>query len=802
VLLLPTGLAVVVVVGLFPIMSDATARFTTPLLVLLAALGLALSPPWRRGRLESWAVVSAFAVFAVYAAPIVLSGQATFAGYLTHVDQSTWFGVTDRIVDHGRSLGGLPDSNYKEMLHYYLPTGYPLGGFVPLGVGHKLTGQDTAWLFQPYLAFLATMLGLSLYSLGGRLITSPALRAAAAFIASQPALLFGFSLWAGIKEVSGAWIIALLVALAMPLVREGVRGRGLLPLATATAATVGLLSFAGGIWLVLPLAAVMGLSFRLRGRGVALAQAGSFLTLAGVLSIPTLLAVGTFWKSATNAVITGEVKGLLFHPLGWHQLFGIWPAGDFRTTTENIGITNVLIGLVAVAALIGLASAWRRRAWETLVYVGGTAGACLFICALGSPWVDAKALAMASPAMVFAAMSGALAAPWFARRLALPLAAAAIAGGILWSNALAYDDVSLAPRNELVELQRIGDRISGQGPTLLSDYDSYAARHFLRGADVQGPTSIQPFTFQNGGRLEGLVRRAGRPPAVRIVRPGDLLGSGFSFDSSEQDIASLLSYRTLVRRRSPLSLGIRGEEASSRPPSAYRLLWSGRYWEVWQRKPAFRQIVYHLALGSKTETLGKPACKNVLALARLAGPGGWLAAASDWRLTRVHLFEQPVWKSRDRNALLPSDLRSGAVEGRFSLPATGSYSAWMTGSFDRRVKWSLDGAALGKPRTEVNLSHPSFVYPSYLFLGTAQLGKGRHDLKLSYTGGRVLDPGSGTRAAVPALTGRSLVFDLGPVVLTRGDENEPVKYVSPSRARSLCGRSWDWLEALGAQSVG
>jgi hypothetical protein len=448
VLLVPAGLAVIVVVGLFPIMSDATAEITTPALVLLAATGLVLSPPWRRGPPDIWAAACAGAVFAAYAAPIVLSGEATFAGYLIQEDIGTWLGLTDRIMEHGRSLSGLHDSTYREILAAYLPQGYPIGAFVPLGAGRELVGQDSAWLFQPYLAFLAATLSLSLYSLSARLLPSRPLRALAVFVASQPAILFGFSLWAGIKELSGAWILALLAALASLVVQQGGRGRALLPLSVAAAAALGLLSFAAGIWLVPPLALALLLAVRIRGRTTALNQAVVFVVLAGVLSIPALAVAGTFWSDATGSVITGQETAPLVHPLSWRQLFGIWPAGDFRVTPEEIGVTNVLIAVVVVAAAGGLVWAWRRRAWELPLYAAGAGIGCLIVTRIGSPWVDSKALAIASPAVVLAAMVGALTIPGRGRRIGKTVVVAAVVGGVLWSNLLAYNDVTLAPRDQ------------------------------------------------------------------------------------------------------------------------------------------------------------------------------------------------------------------------------------------------------------------------------------------------------------------------------------------------------------------
>src|SRR5438093_1123791 len=81
-LLLPTGFVVLVVASQFPHMSDATARLGPPLVVALAVAGYALAFPWRRARIDVWWIAVGLGVFAVFAAPVVLSGRATFAGFI------------------------------------------------------------------------------------------------------------------------------------------------------------------------------------------------------------------------------------------------------------------------------------------------------------------------------------------------------------------------------------------------------------------------------------------------------------------------------------------------------------------------------------------------------------------------------------------------------------------------------------------------------------------------------------------------------------------------------------------------
>ena len=153
----------------------------------------------------------------LFAAPVVLSGEATFAGYVKLDDTATWLAMTDHLMEHGRDVGGLAPSSYEATLDVNLGTGYPVGAFPPLGIGARLVGQDPAWVFQPYQALLAAYTGLALYAVAGRVIDSRPLRALAAVVAGQPALLFAYSLWGGVKELAAAWAVALLAALLVPL---------------------------------------------------------------------------------------------------------------------------------------------------------------------------------------------------------------------------------------------------------------------------------------------------------------------------------------------------------------------------------------------------------------------------------------------------------------------------------------------------------------------------------------------------------------------------------------------------------
>jgi hypothetical protein len=754
------GIALVIVAGDLATATGATARLATPLVIALAVAGYGLSYPWRTRRIDPWPVAAAAAVFAVYAAPIVLTGSATFAGYVTLDDTATWLALADRAVEHGRTLSGLAPSTYHQVLDDYFGSGYPLGGFVVLGIGGNLSGQDVAWLFQPTIAFLGAMLALAIYALCGRLVRSRPLRAAVAFVAAQPALLFAYALWSGLKELAAAAIIALVAALVASTLDRWTNVRGAVPAAVGVAALFAVLSPAGGVWLVALTLVVAGLLL-VRGRGTFLRAATWMVVLVAVLSIPSIVIARSFISDASSGELTatGEVANL-GHPLDTLQIFGIWPATDFRTRPHDPTATYVLIGVLIAAAVLGALMASRRRAWGIPLYlVTGVGGAVLLMLlrrvGLSSPWLNAKGMAQASPAIVAAAMAGAAALFETGRRTEAVLAGTAIAAGVLWSNGLAYSNAWIAPRSQLAELQTIGNRFAGVGPSLMTEYQPYGVRHFLRHLDPEAASE----------RRERFI----------ALRTGGDVPKGNSADLDEFDLDAILTYRTLVLRRSPVG---------SRPPSVYRLVWKGHWYEVWQRPERYRRILEHLSLGGPADPAAVPPCREVLRLARRAqGAGGRLAAVtrpgSPLTLDLTHGSRPERWATDPAHpgTLVPRG--GGDVELSAEITRAGRYGLWLGGSFRRTVMATVDGREAGSARDQLNNQG------QWTSLGEATIRRGSHRVVLHYGGSRIA-PGAG-----------GFPLGMGPLVLSTSTGVLPVSYVEPSAARSLCGLRLDWVEALG-----
>ena len=186
--------------------------------------------------------------------------------------------------------------------------------------------------------------------------------------------------------------------------------------------------------------------------------------MTAVLALPMWVVLSSFLKGDSNLYSgqsTSENLGNLIQPLSGWQLAGIWPVGDFRLRAPTLS-SALLIGLVLLTAAAAIWLTVRRRQFGIVAYVGVALAGCAVLYLVGStPWVLGKALAISSPALLTAALvGGALLLAW--RRPVGVLVLLALGGGVLWSNALAYHDVLLAPRSRLAELQHIGGLVAGR----------------------------------------------------------------------------------------------------------------------------------------------------------------------------------------------------------------------------------------------------------------------------------------------------------------------------------------------------
>ncbi len=771
VLLPATGVALIIVVAQFFTLDGGLAELITPVTVALAVVGFGLSLPVIDRGVAWWAVIAAVAVFAVYAAPIVLSGEATFAGYIKLDDTATWMTLTDRVMEHGRSLRGLPPSTYEATLAFNLGAGYPVGVFLPLGVatGARRTGRR---LGDPALH------GVHGGAAGARCVVD---HRATRKVAAPPRA-------GGLPRRPVGSALRLL-----PLgrdqgdgrrrVRDLDRGDGGVRHPRAGVATTA--RAAGGDERgadrgperrrrSLAGAAPSGRAGRVHpaprlGRGSV--RAAVFAAATVVMCLPVIIPGGLL--PPTSSPLTSETAlGNLYHPLTAFQLFGIWPTGDFRADPHQLTTTYILIGVVAIAALIGIALAVRAKSWALVLYLGAAIFAALAIFVIGSPWVGGKALATASPAIPIVAAAGGVALFAGGRHVEGAVLIAVLAVGVLWSNALAYRDVNLAPRPQLAELETIAGIVGDQGPTLMTEYQPYGVRHFLREAAPEGASELRR-------RVVPLVGSGPCPANATRSTPGGpcSLRKGYTADIDQFQLEGILTYRTLVLRRGP---------GGSRPPSPYRLVYEGKYYDAWQRPVGSTQLVVdHLGLGTVTDPAAVPRCAQVHRLARRAGPNGTLATVSRDPVVVVPLSQTQhpaAWDSPSyTSALLPQT--PGTLTARVQVPQSGDYTIYLGGSVRPQVDLSVDGKQVSSSRQFLN------NYGEYVGLGSTNLTAGSHTISITFHGSD-LHPGSG-----------GTVDPIGPLALTDQDAaNTKVSYFPTSQASQLCGQRWDWIEAVQGAS--
>jgi hypothetical protein len=786
------GLAAALVVAGTLTAFASTAPAAVPVVAAGALVGLIFAwPGWRLGR---WPLLAAVGVLLAYGAPVLLSGQATFLGFIKLDDTATWLNVIDHVMSHGRSVSSEPLSTYSLVYTGDIGATYPLGSFMLLGVGHALTGIDAAWIFQPYLACCGAAVALCLFALMRPLVSSARIRTLLAFVAAQSALLYGYSLWGGVKELTAAFLLVLGVALAAAVLpRRPARGRELLPLAVAAGALMQTLGVGAAGW-VAPALAFVAVVWLWRGwrgkepRAKELRASAISLTWMGGLTaaciVPVWVVLGSFLSNDAGLFSTGQSTatrlGNLDHPLSAYQLAGIWPVEDFRLTAPTFP-TALLVGLVLVAAAAGLLMGIRRRRFGMVLYVAVALIGCSVVYFSGAtPWVTGKTLAISSPALLAAALTGGgmLWGLWGRHRavgLVGALVVVALTGGVLWSNVLGYSDVTLAPRARLSELQRIGELVAGKGPTLLNEYEVYGDRHFLRAGDP-----VEPAEYRS---------------VLLSLRDGAILTESAWADLDSFSLSTLEPYRSIVTSRSP---------AESRPPSIYRLVWQGSYYQLWQR-PAnpTTKILEHVSLG---ESNSLPYCGNaenspskpLCSVNPVATPPctqvqslGMRALAEHARLVAyqrpepiVARGDQSIWPGswvHDPEAHTLAPTTPGQAVFHIAVASAQSYELWLDGSFARGFEVSVDGHGVGKAKNALS----SFTLSGWVPLSHVFLGPGVHTFTLTYPHAG-LTPGSASNEFTV----------LSAIALQPRSPASELIEVAPRQASELCGRPLDWIEIV------
>jgi hypothetical protein len=770
ILVLPVGFALVVAICSALTTYGWLVASAAPVLVVAAASGLALSrsswcrlPP--RLRRWFWPALACLVAFAAVGGPVFLTGSVGWAGYTRIVDIAFQFDFAEHLASAGRVNPSGASSSYNIVTAKLLGIGYPGGAQATLGVVAKLIGTNLAWCYQALLAFTAAMGALAVFSALGAITSSRAFRCMAAAVAIQPNVLYGYTLEAGIKELSTAALLMVLVATLVERLPGRDRPRSLVPAAVAASGAFATFSLGVLPWLGVLVAVLFVVSVARRGtRKSALAGWTTFAAIAALISLPGLITalklIGVA-KSAVGGVVDLGL-GNLAAPVSRWSSAGVWLTGDYRYPIAHPTASHVFDILAIALAAIGLTAALARRRWPLAAAAAAAGIALYYYVEHTTAWLQFKAFTVTAVFTLLIAFVGAAALQSSRSRVLRVLGwsvALVLAGAVLYGNALIYHDTSLAPGARYRDLAAIGGRYRGQGPALDPTFDEYA-EFFLRGEKATTIVDPANFTFR--------------------VRSGVTLPAGemsFGWDLNQLELPYLESFPLIILPRNPIA---------SRAPSNYELAQQTSYFDVWRRVRPARTVIEHFPLSGLAHERSARYCQRVVQMARRAGPGSEIA----YTLPPTGVVVNPLDTTHPSywRALGPADISTpgaGTLKAVLRAPIASHYSVWIEGSIGRPLTLYVDGRRVGSVGYEER-------YPGqFVHVGQLPLSAGSHTLEL-VRGNGTLHPGSGDPES--DLIGRTL----GAIVMT-ADSAPPQVHVAPARdAAKICAApvGYQWIELL------
>ncbi len=723
-LVVPVGFALVVAISSFATSYGWLAPFGGPIVAVVAFAGIALEArargALRRRKLSVgrwiWALLAAAAAFTAVGGPVFLTGAVGWTGYTRIVDIAFQMDFAQHLANAGRMSPPNGNSSYNIVNSKLLGIGYPGGSQATLGAMAKLTATNVAWAYQAFLAFTAAIGALAVFSLLGRITRNGPMRFVGAAVAIQPNVLYGYSLEAGIKELTTAALLLVVAAvLAERLPGEG-RRLGAVPLAVATSGAFGAFSIGIAPWLGILLAGGLLVSL-VRGprRFYTLQSWAVFAVVAIVISLPGLITAGKLANVAGSAIggVVDLGLGNLTAPVSRWSAAGVWLTGDYRFPLVHATSSHVFDVIIVVLAVVGVLAALLRRRWTIVVRRRDDADRALLLHRTQHRVDPVQVVHDHRRVRRHARLRR-------RRRSAGQPAArpqrARLARGAGRRRRRALRQRADLPRHDASAGRALprprGDRQAlcrRRAPCSTRYFDEYA-EFFLR--EERGTTIVDPanFDFQ--------VRPGVAPP-----------GMSFGWDLN-QLVPSYLQQLPADRPAAQPDRQPRAEQL--RPDPAHALL----------RRVAPHAAVEHGVLPRAAVQPSARAHAGAMSRARRPGPArGPLERRSPTRRPPSR-----PWRTRSRAPTRSTGARSGrrrspdtapgAAEMKLTLPSAGRYSVWLQGSVGRPLTFYIDGKRLSSLGYEER-------YPNqFLLVDSDTLTAGAHTLRI-VRGGGGLHPGDG-----------------------------------------------------------
>ena len=481
------------------------------------------------GSIRVGALVAVLGTALVIAIPFATSGRVGILGQgLVNDDMASHLLFTEWADTRE---GPAPDA---------IADGYPLGPHAIVSATSKVVpGADLIETFAGLTGAIAVLAALTAYgALGG---VRERFRGPAAVLAALPYLGAAYLAQGAFKEpMLGLALVGF--ALCLPALRKswngwaptyvstvGDRGRGWLrgqarlaiPAGVIAAGTIYNYSFPGLAWLLIALVAwalIVAFLERDEEEGLRLRQRlrwGGPVLIAGcaITLIAALPEIVNLVKFAGFEAFNPEAKGgrvgfgNLRQPLNPLEALGVWPSSEFRIAPKNSTTPEVafylggLLGLAAFAWGVARAIA-RREAALPAALISGAVG-YLTALAIGTPYTQAKALAVAAPVVMLIVLRGLLSADpldeesaeqanwWPPRRLrplvrvGLPALAVTFAVAAAFSTLLPLRQSAVGPGYHVGELRQMRDAVDGDDVLFLGR-DNFVSWELL-GSEVYTP---------------------------------------------------------------------------------------------------------------------------------------------------------------------------------------------------------------------------------------------------------------------------------------------------------------------------
>lgn len=429
-------------IGLAALIALAWATVRLPgegvAVVIALAVALAAAAAFLRGRVDLGAggrgPAAATGAIAALAAslPFIVERRFGILGTGLNPDMSQHLLATERLAAGGSDR--------------LIAEGYPLGPHALVAALAEL-GPSTVHAFGGLQIAIAVAASLAPLALLG--MASARWRVAAALVVGFAYLVAAYLVQGAFKETMQAlFLVAFAIALhelardwgSIPGRR---RWRATLPLAALAIGSVYTYSFPGlawlagaaAIWAALELALAARAGGIARARGLASEAAAPAVFGVAVLAAATAPEIGRIIEFSRFETFDPDGPGLgnLFSRLSPLVALGVWPSGDFRVEPGDGAAPAIAFYAGAALALVALAAGlrpWLARG-ERAVPAALVAATVLWLYALtsGTPYQEAKALALATPLVALIAVRGLLVRG--PRPLALGYLAAAGASALL-----------------------------------------------------------------------------------------------------------------------------------------------------------------------------------------------------------------------------------------------------------------------------------------------------------------------------------------------------------------------------------